>query len=119
MENFVGIDLNDSFVLGWELQESTLEFSLEASIWPDSKYYSKPKPEEYTCYKSAKLRFTSIKNIDGLISQKQARFSRDKNNEKDYGNIDVLQKTINGFLIEGDFGKVIINSGKMEFSIET
>ena len=119
MDDFVGIDLNDSFVLDWEFQGSKLEFSLEASIWPGSKYYSKPEPEEYTCYKPAKLKFISVEKIYGLISQESAQSTIDKQGEIDYGNIEVFEKTKSGFYIEGNFGKVVINEGKMEFIIET
>lgn len=119
MHHFVGIDLNDSFVLNWELREADLEFALEASIWPDSKHYTKPKSEDWTCYKPAKLRFCSVGKVAGLLPLEQAKFSTDKNGKKDYGNIDGLEKTDNGFLIEGDFGKVVIMKGKIEFEIET
>lgn len=39
MEVFNGIDLNDSFVLDWSYENNSLYFELEASIWPESKYY--------------------------------------------------------------------------------
>ena len=50
MEIFKGIDLNDSFVLSWYQGTNELTFELEASIWPESTYYEKPKPNEHTCY---------------------------------------------------------------------
>ena len=43
IELFKGIDLNDSFVLNWAHEDSQLCFELEASIWPESDYYFKPK----------------------------------------------------------------------------
>jgi len=119
MEDFVGIDLNDSFVLDWELRESDLEFKLEASIWPDSKHYTKPESEDWTCYRPAKLRFRSVEKVEGLLTLHEAKFSTDKSGKKDYGNIDGLEKTVNGFLIEGDFGKVVLTKGNMGFEIET
>ena len=119
MDNFVGIDLHDTFVLSWCVQDSVLEFDLEASIWPKSQYYSKPKLDEFTCYKKAKLRFLSISSIEGLRSLDDVDFSTDINGEKDYGNIDHLEKTASGFLIEGDFGVVVIENEGIEFEIKT
>ena len=57
MEMFKGIDLNDTFILSWRRNGSELRFDVEASIWPESKYYEAPKPDEYTCYKPAILTF--------------------------------------------------------------
>ena len=119
MDDFVGIDLNDSFVLSWKFQGSDLEFQIEASIWPNSEYYEKPKPNEWTCYKQAKLIFSSIEKVEGLLSLREAKHSTDATGKKDYGNIVSLVKTENGFNIEGEFGKVILKKGRMNFEIET
>jgi hypothetical protein len=48
IEIFKGIDLNDSFVLNWNHEDDHLSFELEASIWPESDYYTTPKQGEYT-----------------------------------------------------------------------
>ncbi|AUD77728.1 hypothetical protein CW740_00145 [Kangiella profundi] len=66
LEIFKGIDLNDSFVLGCSQSEGRLSFDLEASIWPESKFYTEPKKNEYTCYKKAFLSFVGVDSIQGL-----------------------------------------------------
>ena len=119
MEDFVGIDLNDSFILSWKLRDADLEFEMEASIGPDSKYYEKSEPGDWTCYKKAKLIFSSIEKVEGLLPLAEAQCSTDATGENDYGNIDNLVKTENGFNIEGEFGKVILKNGRMKFEIET
>ena len=118
MEIFKGIDLNDTFVLSWNSAGNELNFALEASIWPESEFYEKPKKEEYTCYKPARLRFKNIKNIHGLLSMDEAVPSTDASGEKDYGNIESLVKTDDGFSLEGDFGSVTISCGEMSFEIK-
>jgi hypothetical protein len=118
MEILKGIDLNDSFVLSWSLGTDELAFEIEASIWPDSKYYDKPKKNEYTCYKPARLLFKYVKEVNGLLEMAQVTPSTDAKSQKDYGNIDALQENSEGFLIEGDFGSVSIVGGEMNFEIK-
>ena len=79
------IDLNDSFVLSWSLGTDELAFEVEASIWPDSKYYDKPKKNEYTCYKPARLLFKYVKEVNGLLEMAQVTPSTDAKSQKDYG----------------------------------
>ena len=42
-KQFDGIDINDYFVLDWCLANDILILNIEASIWPQSSYYTKPK----------------------------------------------------------------------------
>ena len=118
MEIFKGIDLNDSFVLSWRQEPNEVIFELEASIWPASEYYEKPKKDEYTCYKSACLSIKNAKEIKGLKEMNKVKPATDAAGEKDYGNIDALQKSSNGFYIEGEFGHVSIIGGEIHFEIK-
>ncbi len=117
MELFKGIDLNDSFVLFWKVQPRELRFDLELSIWPSSEYYVKPKEGEYTCYRKAHLTFHNCEEINGILDISQVKPSTDANGEVDYGNIDTLVKTDNGYSVYGDFGNVAIVGGKMELEV--
>ena len=118
MEMFKGIDLNDSFVLSWQRGTNEITFELEASIWPESKYYEKPKTNEHTCYKPAILSFKNIKELNGLLEINQVKPATDAEGEKDYGNIDNLEKNNKGFLAEGEFGSVLIIGGEISFEIK-
>ena len=118
MEIFKGIDLNDSFVLSWQGESNEITFELEASIWPESKYYEKPKENEHTCYKPATLSFKNIKKSNGLLEINQVKATTDAAGEIDYGNIDNLEKTKQGFLVEGEFGSVSIIGGEISFEIK-
>jgi hypothetical protein len=117
LEEFKGIDLNDSFVLGWKQSLNELSFELKASIWPESIFYEAPKANEYTCYRKATLSFSEIKSVVGLTSIESARYSTDPDGSIDYGNIDSLDITENGFNVVGDFGEVIITGGVFSFEI--
>ena len=119
MDIFKGIDLSDSFVISWSQKKNDLIFNIEASIWPDSKYYEEPKTDEYTCYRPAQLTFTNTKKITGLLKMKQVAPSTDANGEKDYGNIDTLEIINGNYLIIGDFGQVSISGGELQFEIQS
>ena len=118
MEIFKGIDLNDSFVLSWAHKPNEVVFDLEASIWPESKYYEKPLKDEYTCYKHARLSIINIKEIKGLKEMSQVLPATDATGEKDYGNIDTLKKSKDGYYLEGEFGSVSIVGGEIHFEIK-
>ena len=118
MEIFKGIDLNDSFVLSWRKEPNEVVFELEASIWPESEYYEEPKKDEYTCYKPARLSIKNTKEIKGLKEMNQVNPSTDITGEKDYGNIDAMHKSKDGFYIEGEFGLVSIVGGEIQFEIK-
>ncbi len=114
---FKGIDLTDSFVLGWRLTPDKLAFALEASIWPQSDFYTTPKPDEYTCYRKATLEFVGIKDVHGLLPIESVGFSRDLDGSIDYGNIDTLVKLESAWQISCDFGEVRIIGGELRFKV--
>lgn len=113
MELFRGIDLNDSFVLGWQLEGDRLVFDLEISVWPESTHYYTPKDRK------AALVFQGTECIQGLVSMSEARSSTDASGEVDYGNIDELRVRPDGASIVGDFGTVEIAGGICALSINT
>ena len=119
MEVFNGIDLHDSFVLDWSYKNDFLCFELEASIWPESKYYAEPKPNEYTCYRKAKLQFTNTVSVSGLKPKSAVMASPDPDGSIDYGNIDTLQVVGGGSELTGNFGNVKITGGELRFEIHT
>ncbi|MDR9768686.1 hypothetical protein RJP56_21810 [Shewanella baltica] len=119
MEVFKGIDLNDSFVLDWNYENNRLCFELEASIWPESKYYVEPKLNEYTCYRKAILQFVNTVSVTGLKPKSAVMSSTDPDGSIDYGNIDTLQVVYGGFELTGDFGNIKISGGELRFEIHT
>ncbi|MGH1451356.1 MAG: hypothetical protein ACRBBM_18280 [Pseudomonadaceae bacterium] len=116
---FRGIDLNDSFVLGWHYEGDRLVFNLEVSVWPESKYYYAPKDGEYTCYRKGNLIFEGVKSVRGLLSMAEANRSTDATGECDYGNIDTLLIQSESAQIIGDFGSVEIAGGTCALFIST
>ena len=119
MNPMEGIELQDSFVLDWSANDSELIFQIEASIWPSSIHYVEPKQSEYTCYKRGSIRFLTFDSISGLKDKLEVKQYSDATGELDYGNIDSLSATPNGFSIIGDFGNVLITGGEVVFEIHT
>ncbi|RYV02054.1 hypothetical protein SOPP22_10785, partial [Shewanella sp. OPT22] len=99
MESLKGIDLQDSFILGWEVDESEVKFILEASIWPESQLYQKPQVNEYTCYRNCILKISDFSKCSGLQKQSEVNPTIDIDGSADYGNIDSFVKTANGFIL--------------------
>ncbi|MEQ3723899.1 hypothetical protein [Alcanivorax sp.] len=116
---FQGIDLNDSFVLGWRHEGWNVIFDIEASIWPSSEHYMTPKANEYTCYRRATLAFENISECVGLLPMASAPKSTDEVGEIDFGNIDSLFLLEDGFEVSGDFGNLSIKGGELLFEIHT
>jgi len=119
VEIFKGVDLNDSFVLDWSHEDDHLSFELEASIWPESLHYSKPKKNEHTCYKRATLRFLGVKEVSGLKPKELVQSTTEPDGLTDYGNIDLLNVSEDSFILVGDFGSVNIQGGELQFEIHT
>ncbi len=113
----LGINLQDSFVLSWSVENDRLTFEVEASIWPDSPHYEPPLPDKFTCYKHATLVFHGFDSIDGLKNMEDVKYSIDLNGSRDFGNIDVLEVQEDGYRVVGDFGDVTVSGGVMRFAV--
>ena len=119
MDIFKGLDLNDSFVLGWSSTETDITIKIEASLWPESSLYLKPKSDEYTCYRSCEIKFSGFSSFTGLIDQNNVKPVKDIDGTLDYGNIDSLVRTNQGFKVIGEFGNLEILDGKVQFKLYT
>ncbi|MEN9999753.1 MAG: hypothetical protein RI922_2743 [Bacteroidota bacterium] len=98
----VGIDLEDSWILGWSYYKEELQIEIELSIWPESPYYEEPLNGNYTCYKLGQLIFHDVKTIKGFFELENIEPTIDPDGSKDWGNIYGLSKTKTGvkFLAE-------------------
>jgi len=108
---FDGVDLEDSWVLGWYVDagRNRLVFELEASLWPGHKYYVPPPPAAHTCYKRVRLIFERVAGIVGLSPMDAVKPQVDPDGSIDYGNIEGLRQTGEGaYKLGGDFGEVSI-----------
>ncbi|KIP65097.1 hypothetical protein [Vibrio aestuarianus] len=119
MDFLVGVDLQDSFVLGWNYCDQTLEIELEFSIWSESEYYKTPKVGEYTCYRLGSLLFNDVSSITGLLNQSDIQPALDPDGSKDYGNIEYFEKNQSCFKAVGSFGNIEFESSGIHFELRT
>ncbi len=112
-----GIDLTDSWVLGWKQSDGALEFSVEFSIWPGSSFYQPPKKNEWTCYRRGLLRFEGVTAIDGLKKEESVRSTTDSDGSTDYGNIESFKEGPDRVRLSGDFGEVLVGCSSWKVEI--
>ena len=119
MDFLKGIDLQDSFVLGWSYKNKTLVLNLEFSIWPESEYYLSPKADEYTCYRKGSLTFLNVSDVKGLIEQPEVKGTQDLDGSIDYGNIDYFEHNHPFFKIVSSFGNIEFESTAAKLELRT
>src|SRR6476469_9191085 len=112
MSEFTGVDLEDSWVLGWRYDRTArrLTFDLEASRWPGHSAYDVPLPDEWTCYRPAVLAFENVASIAGLRDIAEARATVDPDGSRDYGNIDALRQEGELYRFSGEMGDVSVHA---------
>lgn len=118
---FEGVDLEDSWVLGWHLDEvrHQLVFELEVSLWPSNLNYAPPKSGEHTCYKRGRLIFEDVTDLQGLSPKEEVKPSKDPYGSIDYGNIEGFHSAGDGvYEFEGDFGKVRVKGGRAHLDVD-
>ncbi len=107
-DQFKDIYLEDSFVLGIEEFEKEISFTLEAVLTEKHPMYSPPNQDEQYCYKRARLVFKDLKSVKWL--ERNSEPFTDADGSEDYGNIDCLELSLEGYHLLGDWGEVIICS---------
>lgn len=82
------------------------EILLELSLWPENTFYEIPSKENFTCYKTGRLIFKEIYDIQGVVALSEKDSSIDPDGTRDWGNIYGLRKNGNEFEFETDFTQV-------------
>jgi len=117
--DFNHVDLQDSFILGWQYSAKQLVFDVEFSLWPNHPDYVLPKPGEYTCYRAGQLIFRNVQSITGLRPMAAAVSTIDPNGSKDYGAFDSVGWNENGTAwVIGDFGQIKMYSAPPVYRFE-
>ena len=117
MSEFDGVDLTESYVLGWRMDGDDLRFDLDVALVPGHPAYRAPGPDERTCYRRGTLTFPSAHAVVGLERQEAVRATVDASGERDYGNIDTFDDANGEFQLSGDFGDVRVKSGRPRLDV--
>jgi hypothetical protein len=120
MPEFVGLDLEDSWVLGWRHDGAgqRLTFELEASVWPGHAAYEAPPPTEWTCYRPAVLAFEEVTSVVGLLDVAAARATVDPDGSRDYGAIEGLRHEGGVFRFSGEMGEVEVRAARVRLTLD-
>ncbi len=112
LREFAGVRLDESFVLSWALDGSSLCVDLDLCLAPDHSFYEEPRPSEGKCIRAAILEFphcrylaraaeaTGVTEMDqNAIADKAARLG--------HGKVEDLRRIGDGrYEIRGSFGRV-------------
>lgn len=102
--------LEDSYVLGIILLGDTIEFQMEFVLIQDHPFYYDPKPDEQYCYKRGRLKFSNIQNLKEFVRTDVKAV--DAVGEVDLGNIDSFLCRNHRYVLEGEWGKLDIESNE-------
>ncbi|WP_102868647.1 hypothetical protein [Pseudovibrio exalbescens] len=100
--------LEDSYVLGIVSTDDTIEFKMEFVLIQDHPLYCDPQPGEQYCYKRGRLKFANIQNVREFLRTNSRAI--DATGEVDFGNIDSFVSQKQRYVLEGEWGKLDIES---------
>ncbi len=113
LREFRHVDLEASFVLGWQLDGDTLCVDLDLHLEPGNAFYERPRPAEKVCIRPAVLEFPHCESLsrpdDGAGADMGALVAA-----LGIGNIDGFIVYDDGvYELSGKFGTVVIDAGRV------
>ncbi|HEV2735587.1 MAG TPA: hypothetical protein VGV85_12155 [Longimicrobiaceae bacterium] len=119
MPELAGVDLEDSWVLGWRYDAPArrLTIEVEASLWPGHPAYEPPAAGEHTCYRRATLAFEGVTSVSGLRTQSEVPGHLDPDGTRDYGSVDVLEGADGVFRLAGEMGEVTVRAAVLRLRL--
>jgi hypothetical protein len=112
LREFRHVDLESSFVLGWQLDGDTLCVDLDLHLEPGHVFYEAPRPAEKVCIRPAVLEFPHCESLsrpdDGAGADMGALVAA-----LGIGNIESLVVYGDGvYELSGKFGTVVIDASR-------
>ena len=109
LREFRGIDLAESYVLGWAFDRGSLLVDLDILLVPEHPFYERPRPAEKVCIRGATLEFPhceavrhgergAIDSADGLAALGTGKLA----------NLRVYAEGV--YEIEGRFGRITLEA---------
>lgn len=105
---FEHILLQDSWVLAICETPAELQFFLEVALLEGHDHYKTPSPTESHCFQKAVMIFSEAAAL--CWKDRTHAVSSDANGELDLGHIDAMYREGTSYIVEGDFGIVMIDS---------
>ena len=110
LREFAAVDLEQSFVLSWEMVSGTLQIDVDLFLAPQHAFYEKPRPAEKVCIRAAVIEFPLCDLIE-VDDAPAGTAPADVATKIPHGAINGLRRLADGrFELEGEFGVVLIDA---------
>ena len=112
LREFALVDLEQSFVLSWDIQLGTLLIDIDLHLLPEHPYFEKPRPAEKVCIRPAVIEFPRCDRIQVQGSAGDVGVT-DAIADLRLGAIQGLRRLANGhYEITGAFGLVLVDADR-------
>lgn len=108
LPGFEHVLLEESYVLDIEVQPGLVEFTVELLLLPEHPEYRAPVPGERACFRDATITFPSVRALHR--TGQGARPARDASGTLDFGSVDSMTGTDDGYRVLGDWGDITLRS---------
>jgi hypothetical protein len=105
---FEGIYLEDSWVLDITARPGILELVVDLVLRESHPLFEPPLAGEQYCHRRGVVRFNGVSSL--RWEGQGAAPAIDATGERDHGSVDVLRATNDAYMVEGDFGHIVVAS---------
>ncbi len=110
LREFSAVDLEQSFVVGWEAEGESLLIDLDLFLLPEHAFYEEPRPAEGACFRQAVIEFGYCTKVTGPGDDSSNELAEAISSLQP-GRISGLRRSGDGYYeICGEFGTVGINA---------
>lgn len=117
MQGFEHIVLENSYVLGVNIEPYRVEFRMDFVLAPQHPRYEPPKVGEQECYRRGVIRVVDFRTLVWRASTLKP--SADAAGELDYGCLDEMVKRDAQVVFLGDWGQIEVSEGQLIFRLDT
>jgi hypothetical protein len=118
LREFAAVDLEQSFVLSWDIESGALLVDIDLHLLPAHPFYEKPRPAEKVCIRPAVIEFPICDKIEVAGNSEQADIQTAAR-EIGLGAIKGLRRLESGhYEIDGIFGLVKIDAERLILRIK-
>jgi hypothetical protein len=108
LRGFENVYLEDSFVLGIDASPGAVDFDVDLVLTPGHPSYTPPPPDQQHCYRRGHIRFGQVRSLTWSCQGRVP--AHDASGEIDYGAIDAFSAAASTFTLEGDWGRMEVES---------
>jgi len=119
LREFRGVELEASYVLGWQVEDDTLVIEVDLCLAPEHPFYEVPRPSEKACIRPAVIEFPGCMAV-GPQGSPTAGGPPEAVTALGIGRIGGLARVGEGsYRLTGRFGTVDIRAGRPLLKLRT